>query len=175
KVLKEQPPVILELDKIYRQRDPVFIEILNAIRHDICTSAQLDLLNAYYRPDFVPDGAASYITLTSHNHRADEINRRELAGLKAAPTTLNARVKGDFSLGLFPAEEALTLKPGAQVMFIRNDSGEDRRYYNGKIGRIEHIDSGGDRVIVAFDDGSDSVEVKRDTWENIRYDYDKEE
>lgn len=174
-VLKQHPPVILELEKIYRQRDQAFIETLNAIRNNSCTAAQLDRLNHYYKPDFIPERERPFITLTSHNHRADEINEQELLGLPEKPTTLRARIKGDFSLGLYPAENELTLKPGAQVMFIRNDSGEDRRYYNGKIGHIKHIDSSGDSVIVAFGDGSDSVEVKRETWENIRYDYDREE
>lgn len=173
-VLKENPPVILELEKIYRQNDPNFIGILNAIRTNTCTSDQLDTLNTYYDPEFTPGAGTSYITLTSHNHRADEINQRQLQALSAKSTTLTARIKGDFSMPLYPADNELTLKTGAQVMFIRNDSGEDRRYYNGKIGHVEHIDSSGDRIIVAFGDGSDSVEVKRETWENIRYDYDRE-
>lgn len=172
-VLRENQPVLLELDKIYRQRDGDFISLLNAIRNNTCSQVQLDQLNSYYRADFVPETDDSYITLTTHNHRADEINRKELEALPSRVQSFAARVKGDFSESLFPVDNDLKLKVGAQVMFIRNDSGEDRRYYNGKIGHVAHMDSGGDSVLVEFGDGSEAVEVKRETWENIRYDYDK--
>ncbi len=174
-VLKDHPPVLLELEKVYRQRDADFIGLLNAIRNNTCSPDQLDQLNGYYQPDFVPAGEETYITLTSHNNRADEINRRALAALPGNSVTLSARIKGDFSSALYPAETDLELKVGAQVMFIRNDSGEDRKYYNGKIGQIQHIDSSGDSLIVGFPDrDEETVEVKREIWENIRYDYDKD-
>lgn len=173
KVLREHPPVLLELKKIYRQSEQTFIDILNDIRNNCCTSEQLDLLDTYYRPDFVPAKDDPYVTLTTHNHRADAINRRELDALPGQVITLEAKISKDFPETLFPAEMELTLKIGAQVMFIRNDSGDERRYYNGKIGYVKHMDSTGDRLIVEFKDGSDAVEVKREEWENIRYRYDK--
>src|SRR5690554_5808375 len=175
-VLKDSPPVMLELDKVYRQSDADFISLLNAIRNDACTPGELEQLNSYYQEEFVPPKEDAYITLTSHNRRADEINRNELAALPGHSVTLSARIKGDFSEALYPAETDLQLKVGAQVMFIRNDSGEDRRYFNGKIGHIHHIDSSGDSLIVGFanDDNEDTVEVKREVWENIRYDYDQD-
>jgi len=175
-VLKDNPPVMLELDKVYRQSDADFISLLNAIRNDACTPDELEQLNSYYQEDFVPTREDAYITLTSHNRRADEINRSELAALPGKSVTLSARIKGDFAEAIYPAETDLQLKVGAQVMFIRNDSGEDRRYFNGKIGHIHHIDSSGDSLIVGFanDDNEDTVEVKREVWENIRYDYDRE-
>lgn len=172
-VLRDHQPVLLELDKIYRQSDPKFISILNAIRNNSCTAEQLQELNSYYQPDFVPPEGESYVTLTSHNKRADEINRKELDGLPGAARTYSADVKGDFSESLFPVDTDLRLKVGAQVMFIRNDTGEDRRYFNGKIGSIKHMDSTGKSLLVEFTDGTDPIEVKRETWENIRYDYDK--
>lgn len=173
KVLREYPPILLELNKIYRQSEQTFIEILNDIRNNCCTQQQLEVLNSYYKPDFIPPPDEPYITLTTHNHRADTINKRELDSLVGKTVVLNAKVSNDFPASLYPAEMELTLKMGAQVMFIRNDSGDERRYYNGKIGYVKHIDSVGDSLIVDFKDGSDSVEVKREEWENIRYNYDK--
>jgi len=173
KVLREHPPVLLELKKIYRQSDQAFIDMLNNIRNNCCTPEQLEALNRYYQPDFTPSKAEPYITLTTHNHRADAINRRELDTLPGKHIVLRAAIKDDFPESLYPADADLALKIGAQVMFIRNDSGEDRRYYNGKIGYVKHIDASGDALIVDFTDGSEAVEVRREAWENIRYHYDK--
>ncbi|MGV3763144.1 helix-turn-helix domain-containing protein [Parapedobacter sp.] len=173
KVLREYPPVLLELKKIYRQSEQIFIDILNDIRNNCCTPAQLDVLNGYYKPDFVPSARMPYITLTTHNNRADTINRQELATLSGKSVVLKAKVTNDFPEGTYPADFELTLKVGAQVIFIRNDSGDERRYYNGKIGYVKHIDSAGDSLLVEFKDDSEVVEVKREEWENIRYNYDK--
>ncbi|MEC3879266.1 helix-turn-helix domain-containing protein [Parapedobacter sp. 10938] len=172
-VLREQPPVLLELKKIYRQSEQTFIDILNDIRNNCCTPQQLDVLNNYYEPDFVPPATTPYITLTTHNNRADTINRQELSTLAGKSVILKAKVAKEFPESMYPAELELTLKIGAQVMFIRNDSGDDRRYYNGKIGYVKHIDSAGDSLMVEFKDDSEAVEVKREEWENIRYNYDK--
>lgn len=174
-VLQNNPPVQLELDKIYRQNDEVFINILNAIRENTCTAGQLDQLNAYYNPDFSAPQGESYITITSHNYRADAMNEKALAELSGDTTTLNACIRGDFGTSLYPVDTELRLKKGAQVMFVRNDVGEDRKFYNGKIGRVKHIDSAGDSLIVAFDDGTEEVEVKREIWENIQYEYDQQQ
>lgn len=175
KVLRSNPPVLLELKKIYRQSEERFIDILNDIRNNCCGPRQLEVLNGYYNPGFVPDKDDPYITLTSHNSRADAINKKELESLSGKAVTLKAVVKNDFPESMYPVEESLILKAGAQVMFIRNDSGEERRFYNGKIGYVKHIDSSGDALIVEFRDGSGAVEVQRETWENIRYQYDKVE
>lgn len=173
KVLRDNPLVMLELNKIYRQEDEGFISILNAIRNNQCTSDMLTTLNSYYQQDFVPKDDEQYITLTSHNRIADEINSAKLASLPGRMLNLKAVVKDDFAQGAYPAEETLSLKLGAQVMFIRNDSGDERKYYNGKIGTVKDIDTVHGTVTVAFPDGSDPVTVKRETWENIRYNYDK--
>ncbi|WP_282637522.1 helix-turn-helix domain-containing protein [Sphingobacterium thalpophilum] len=173
KVLRDNPLVMLELNKIYRQQDEGFISILNAIRNNQCTSDMLATLNSYYQQDFVPKDDEQYITLTSHNRIADEINSAKLASLPGRMLNLKAVVKDDFAQGAYPAEETLSLKLGAQVMFIRNDSGDERKYYNGKIGTVKDIDTVHGTVTVAFPDGSDPVTVKRETWENIRYNYDK--
>lgn len=173
KVLREHKPIQLELKKIYRQSEEQFIDILNDIRNNCCSPSQLETLNSYYNPDFKPEKDDPYITLTSHNSRADAINKTALAALPGSNMELRAVIRNDFPESMFPVDETLLLKKGAQVMFIRNDSGEDRRYYNGKIGFVKHLDSSGDSLIVEFRDGSDSIEVKREVWENIRYDYDK--
>lgn len=173
KILRDNPLVMLELKKIYRQQDEGFISILNAIRNNQCTSDMLTTLNGYYQQDFVPNEEEQYITLTSHNRNADEINGAKLASLSGKMLNLKAVVKDDFAQGSYPAEETLSLKIGAQVMFIRNDSGDERKYYNGKIGTVKDIDTVQGTVTVTFPDGSESVTVKRETWENIRYNYDK--
>lgn len=164
KVLRDNPLVMLELNKIYRQQDEGFISILNAIRNNQCTSDMLTTLNSYYQQDFVPNEEEQYITLTSHNRNADEINGAKLASLSGKMLNLKAVVKDDFAQGSYPAEETLSLKIGAQVMFIRNDSGDERKYYNGKIGTVKDIDTVQGTVTVTFPDGSESVTVKRETW-----------
>lgn len=198
RVLQQQEMVCISLDKVYRQSDEEFITILNHIRNNTCTVEDLEKLNAHYQPDFVPPADQTYITLTTHNTRADEINKRALAALPGKSSILNAKIKGDFSASQYPVDTALELKIGAQVMFIRNDSGEDRRYYNGKIGQIIHIDSTGESLIVGFPKSTgfsdaagftsspydahrgakqefeNTIEVKREVWENIQYNYDKE-
>lgn len=173
KILRDNPLVMLELNKIYRQQDEGFISILNAIRNNQCTSEMLATLNGYYQQDFVPKEEEQYITLTSHNRNADEINSAKLASLSGKMLNLKAVVKDDFAQGSYPAEETLSLKIGAQVMFIRNDSGDERKYYNGKIGTVKDIDTVQGTISVTFPDGSEEVTVKRETWENIRYNYDK--
>ncbi|MFD2598528.1 helix-turn-helix domain-containing protein [Sphingobacterium corticis] len=173
KVLREYPPVILELQKIYRQKDDHFINVLNNIRNNKTTSEDLAQLNAYYRPDFIPSKDEQYITLTSHNRLADQLNQEALQHLPGKMFNLKAVVKDEFQQGSYPTEELLTLKEGAQVMFIKNDVGEDRKFYNGKIGTVKELKTDKHQIIVSFADGSDDVTVKRETWENIKYSYNK--
>src|SRR5690606_38307634 len=108
--LREDPPVLLELKKIYRQSEQTFIDMLNDIRNNCCTPDQLETLNAYYKPDFVPAKDEPYVTLTTHNHRADAINKRELDALTAKAATLKAKISNDFPETLYPAEMELVLK-----------------------------------------------------------------
>ena len=175
KVLREHPPVMLELSKIYRQKDGEFIRLLNNIRNNQCTAADLEQLNAHYQEGFTPAVDEQYITLTSHNKLADSINQDQLVALEGKMHNVKAIVKDDFQSGSFPADESLPLKLNAQVMFIKNDSGEDRKYFNGKIGTIKELNLDKHQVVVAFNDGSEDVVVRRETWENIRYKYNKGE
>lgn len=135
--LKHALPVYIELKKIYRQSDGAFIHILNNIRNNVCTKEDLERLHEHYKPDFVPSKDEHYIVLTSHNEKADAINRRELQKLPGQIYSYKAEISGEFYDRSFPAEEVLNLKVGAQIMFIKNDKGEFRRYFNGKIGVIK--------------------------------------
>ena len=175
KVLRDNPPIMMELQKIYRQKDNVFIDLLNNIRNNQCTADNLEQLNGHFVPDFSPKEDEQYITLTSHNRLADQINQEELQKLPGKLYNLKAIVKDDFQQGAYPTEELLTLKEGAQVMFIKNDSGEDRKFFNGKIGMVKEMNLDKQQVLVGFNDGSEDVTVKRETWENIKYSYDKGE
>lgn len=175
KVLREHPPVLLELNKIYRQNDSDFIGLLNNIRNNKCTQQDLDYLNAHYQDNFLPKDGEQYITLTSHNKLAEAINHDQLVKLNGTMHNVKAVVKDEFQQSSFPAEETLPLKIGAQVMFIKNDSGEDRKFFNGKIGKVKELHLDRHQVIVSFEDGSDDVTVRRETWENIRYKYNKGE
>ncbi|RYY81688.1 MAG: helicase, partial [Chitinophagaceae bacterium] len=173
RALKEAPPLYVELKKIYRQNEQQFIDILNRIRNNAATSDDLQTLNARYVPDFVPAANDHFITITTHNKRADAINRAELEKLDAPMHTFKAEITGDFSEKSLPTDEVLQLKKGAQVMFIKNDSSAERRYYNGKLGTVKSILN--DEIMISFDDGSPELKLEKETWKNIRYTYNKEQ
>src|SRR5690606_6301029 len=116
-VMQEAPPVLLELNKIYRQKDARFISLLNNIRNNCCSGEELDRLNAHYKPDFSPSPSETFITLSSHNHIAEQINQRKLESLPGHAVCFEAAIKGDFSENSFPTEGRLYLKEGAQIMF----------------------------------------------------------
>ncbi|MDE5795727.1 MAG: AAA family ATPase, partial [Muribaculaceae bacterium] len=124
----------VELEKVYRQKDKEFLELLNRIRTNTADYDVLSRLNHRYIADFNPPAEAGYIRLTTHNRLAHDINDRELGRLATPSFTFEAQVSGDFPESSYPAERMLTLKNGAQVMFIKNDS-TAHRYYNGMIGK----------------------------------------
>jgi len=171
-VIAHSPPACLELRKIYRQNEARFIQLLNSIRSNQPTEEDLATLADYYQPEFVAPKTENYITLTSHNAKADQINRRELDRLPGRVHNYNASVTGEFNDKAYPAESTLSLKEGAQVMMIRNDKGEIRRYYNGKIGTIQRLSA--DRISIRFPDERDELILEKETWKNIRFNYDKE-
>jgi uncharacterized protein YpbB len=170
-VIKQSPPVYLELKNIYRQNEARFINLLNNIRNNRATPEDLELLHDYYQPEFVPSKKDNYITLTSHNAKADGINREELGKLRGTMYSFEAKVTGEFSDKAYPAEKMLSLKEGAQIMLIKNDKGEARRYFNGKIGIIHRI--AGDKISILFPDEADELILEKETWKNIRYQYDQ--
>lgn len=171
--LKEELPVFLELKKIYRQSNQAFIHLLNQVRNSRVSQEELSELNSYYHPEFEPREDEGYITLTSHNAIADRINQKALDGLPATAYRFKAIVEGDFPEKAYPAEKEIILKVGAQIMFIKNDKGEERRFYNGKIGVVADIDIN-QEIKVQFKDEKELLTLEPEIWQNLRYEYDSE-
>ena len=169
KALQKLDYVTIELQKVHRQKDERFLEILNAIRENRTDQKTLDSLNARVNA-FSGNDEEEVIRLTTHNAQADEVNARKLAELPGEAYEFAADIDGDFPENIYPADEVLTLKKGAQVMFIRNDSNGE--YYNGKIGKIEEIGPGG--VVSVADSNGGLVTVAPVDWENSQYVLDEE-
>lgn len=171
-VLRNNPPLYIELDKIYRQVDGAFIHILNNLRNNQVKNEDVNVLNTKVQPGFDSTQHDGYITLTTHNNKADRMNDHALAALTTTPYKFKAIVKGDFPENIYPLNEELTLKVGAQVMFIKNDLSPEKRYYNGKIGRVISLDQ--DEVEVLFPEENTTITVEPYEWENIRYTMDEQ-
>ncbi len=168
-VIEKAPPIYLELTKIYRQSESRFIDVLNCIRNNEITEDEINYLNRRYDPYFVPDENDSVVVLTTHNYKAEKINNGALNQLQTQEFIFKGEIVDEFNEKVLPVDMDLRLKKGAQVMFIRNDKGEDRRYYNGKIGVITDI--GEDYITVTSKSDEDSIELKKETWDNIKYVY----
>lgn len=164
KALQAEGFVFIELDKVYRQSDDTFITLLNHLRENQVTEADIDLLNRYYQPQ--TDEAAGIVTLTTHNYRAEEINTNQLKRLTSNSYIFNALVEDDFPESMYPISAQLELKVGAQIMFVRNDN-SNGLYYNGSLGIIHHLDS--ENIKVQLLDSNKIIDVTRDVWENKRY------
>lgn len=165
--LQRTEPVSIELRHIYRQSDGEFIHLLNQVRENRINAAVLEKLNSRYIEDFNPPENQPYITLTSHNASAQTINVQKLQSVKGELYMFRSEVSGDFPEHSWPAEEVLELKIGAQVMFLRNDPSRDKRYYNGKIGRVVHIKTG--EITVRCPEDSQDIIVTPAVWKNLRY------
>lgn len=165
-------PVTIELRHIYRQDNPIFIDILNEIRTNTLSQSSADELNKHFKPDFTPKEDEGYISLTTHNNRAEKANKSELQKLKTKAKIYKAKVEGKFPEFSFPNKEELVLKVGAQVMFVKNDSSPEKRYFNGKIGKVILLDK--DEVIVKCPDDEFNITVTPEEWQNINYTVDKE-
>lgn len=166
-VIQQQQPVYIEFDKIFRQTNAGFIEVLNQVRNNCLTPDGLALLQSRYNPLFEPPKNDTYITLTTHNYKADRINAEELEKLKEKTQTFTAEIKGDFPEKSYPTEKELVLKTGAKVMFIKNDSETVRRFYNGKIGIIQDFED--DKIIIQCPGDDEPIALGKMMWENIRY------
>lgn len=165
--LQQTRYVSIELTHVYRQADEVFIRLLNRIRDNQVDEETMAVLNRRYIPGFIPSEEEGYIVLTTHNSQAQLINSRKLEEIPETAYTFLAQVEGDFPAYLFPTDEKLVLKKGAQVMFMKNDSSTEKRYYNGKIGRVVSIGEDSIRVQCRGDAGY--IVVNREEWLNTRY------
>ena len=167
KALQQINYVTIQLTRVYRQQDETFITILNHIRDGHPTPEDLSLLNHRCKPLFIPRPEDGYIRLTTHNRMADSYNENELRKLPGRSIVFTAEVKGEFPSQNYPAEERLTLKAGAQVMFIKNDASGRHLYYNGRIGHITSISNDG--ITVRCTGDNEDIKVEQQEWENTRY------
>ncbi|WP_034259640.1 helix-turn-helix domain-containing protein [Aequorivita capsosiphonis] len=157
----------IELKHIYRQESEDFIKILNEIRNDCLSPESSETLNKRYIPNFSANDNAGFITLTTHNNRADRINAVELNRLKKKSFVYEAEVAGKFPEYTYPTHSELELKVGAQVMFVKNDSSPEKRYFNGKIGTIVDLDE--DEVLVRCPGDDFEIVTSPEIWRNIQY------
>ncbi|MDR2928148.1 MAG: helix-turn-helix domain-containing protein [Cytophagaceae bacterium] len=165
KVMEHHPVETIELTHIFRQRDGLFINVLNEIRESRLSAKGMELLQKRYIPDFKP--VEGYITLTSHNHLAQTINSRQLDVLPNSPVIFRAVIEGEFPSYSYPNDENLVLKKGAQVMFVKNDPSREKLFFNGKIGTV--IDIGKETVTVKCDDADNPITVMPAEWQNYKF------
>ena len=163
--------VSIELQKVYRQTDATFAGVLDHIRNNTVGATDLQLLNTRYGTQIEESEADMYITLATRRDNVDHINDKKLAELPGEPVTFSGEITGDFPESSLPTSQELVLKPGAQIIFIKNDF--DRRWVNGTIGIISGFDPFEETLYVITDDGKE-CDVKRESWRNIRYKYNEE-
>ena len=168
--LKSMNYSCIELKNVYRQTDRHFIDILNHARDCTLTSQDISDLNARYIPGFSPKPEDGYIRLMTHNRQVDYINAAEMEKLDSKPYTFVAAVTGTFPEESYPTADSLTLKKGAQVMFIKNDP--ERRFINGTLGEVKSIDK--NSIAVRLAESGTVIDVEPMEWQNIRYQFDEE-
>jgi hypothetical protein len=164
--LNPETLIYIELDKIFRQQDETFIRILNNLRNNKASGEDIQLINRHYNPLISQQDLKETITLTTHNHQADEINQRALEDLNASPHYFDAKISGEFPESMFPAAHKLVLKTGCQIMFIKND-GEGKMYYNGKLATITDISLEG--INVRMEGSNTDYTLTTSVWENKRF------
>ena len=162
--IKEQSPLLIELNKIYRQKEESFVRLLNKVRNNHMDADDFEDLHLRYNPNFSPSSDEKYITLTSHNNQADKINEVKLYNLHSSSFKYKAEIENEFPENMYPVEQELELKEGAQVMFLKNDVIQ-KRYFNGKIGVVKELQK--EKIIVDCD--GTEIEAGLETWENSRY------
>lgn len=171
RVFRELKPVYIEFEHVYRQTNQEFLSILNQVRNNALTPQSFAVLNSRVRSLEVKEfrSLKGAITLSTHNSKVDAINQREMDALKGKEYTYKATITDTFPESMYPIDEQLTLKVGARVMFIKNDSSTDKLYYNGKLGVVTSLSK--QAINVLCDDGTE-VHVHNEVWENIRYNAD---
>jgi hypothetical protein len=166
-VMQRASYVRIELDHVYRQKEQAFVDILNEVRNQTISEASLALLNARHEPGFRPGAEDSFITLTTHNNLAQQLNNEFLEALPGQLYEFAATIRGDFPKDAYPTETNLKLKIGAQVMFVKNDGSAEKLFYNGKIGYVARID--GSTVYVQCGNESREIAVEAVEWTNVKY------
>jgi GTPase SAR1 family protein len=167
KVLQDEKPLYIELEKIYRQDDITFINILDNLRNNRIETTDLAILNKYYKPNFKPQTEDGYITLTTHNAKAAQQNQTSLDSLPDKAYTFSAEVGDEFPPFSFPTDKDLVLKKGAQIIFIKNDPTGQQRFFNGKIAIVDSISQ--DEIKVRFKGQSETMTLEKYEWRNIKY------
>ncbi|MCH6201116.1 helix-turn-helix domain-containing protein [Aquiflexum sp. LQ15W] len=165
--IRQSGMVYLELDKIFRQKDEKFITILNHLRDNEATAADIAFLNTFYKTEEEIKNLRDTIIITTHNYKAEEHNQKELAALKTKSHTFEAVIEKDFPESLYPIPKVLELKEGAQIMFIKNDTSGFSEYFNGKMATVKTID--GDEIMVRLADSSIEYKLRKEIWENKKY------
>lgn len=165
--LKKEGYVYVELDKVFRQSDNTFIEVLNHLRNNICTREDLEILNSRYKRD--AENQEGVVTLTTHNYQANTINQSALNALAGKAFTFQAEVEGDFPEQMYPLPDQLILKKESQVMFIKNDP--DGQFYNGKLAKVTHLDT--DHIEVRMGEEDSTLKLEPMVWENTKYTIDE--
>jgi hypothetical protein len=165
--LKQSGMVYIELDRIFRQKDDAFINILNNLRDNQATEEDIKFLNRFYKTADEIKNLEDTIIITTHNYKAEEQNRKELESLKSPSHFFEANIEKDFPENIFPLPKTLELKEGAQIMFIKNDSSGFGEYFNGKIAKVKSIE--GEKIKVLMAEEKTLYTLKRESWENKRY------
>ena len=162
--------IVIELNKIHRQRDAEFTSMLNDIRTGNPSDQTLERLNRRLDPGFDPPSGEYWIRLTTHNQQSDAINREKMDALKGKSMIFKAEIDGNYPESAYPAETELRLKKGAQVMFTRNDTSGSSMYFNGKIGTVTELDP----EIIVTDENGNEIIVNQEKWDNVRYEINPE-
>ncbi len=170
--LQQAPFVTIELKHIYRQDDPRFVALLNRVRENRLDDESRDLLNQRYRPQYQTEAHEGVVMLTTHNAQAQRVNEARLTALSNRARTFEADINGDFAEYLHPTAASLTLKIGAQVMFVKNDSAPEKRYFNGKIGTLTAFDE--NEIKVQCQGSNGLIAVTPETWQNMKYTLDEQ-
>lgn len=172
KVFQEMHLVSIELRKVYRQTDSEFIGILDRIRNNTASNIDIKKLNARVNAELNIGNNNLAITLASRRDTVDWINEQRLEELEGSPSIFNGTITGDFPETSLPTPLELEIKPGAQVIFIKND--KDKRWVNGTLGVVSGIDENEGVISIIVEDGHE-YDVEREVWENIRYKFNEKE
>ncbi len=171
-VFREMRLVSIELQKVYRQSDPAFISILDHIRTSSIVAADLQRLNSRVGAELDLTGSKLAITLSTRRDTVDYINEQHLAQLEGAPTLFKGEIVDEFPESSLPTPMELYIKPGVQIIFIKNDF--NRRWVNGTLGVVEGIDEE-EGIIYVIDEQGNELEVQRERWSNMRYTFNEKE